>query len=113
VDYPVGHRAAARHDADPGYIGVALFVDDQIAAAALGHVERWYSGNHFYLREMFVRPALQRHGYGERLLSELSDRLPAVAVTYLLTDADTPAFDFYQRQGFLSSRQRVLMTRRN
>lgn len=95
----------------PGYIGVALMAGHMVTGAALGQVESWFSGSHFYLREMFVRVDLQRQGRGERLLEGLMSLTPNIEATYLITDRDGPAAQFYHRHGFAPASSRVIMTR--
>lgn len=98
----------------PGFVGVAVLGEDgQVDGAALGHTEQWVSGRHFYLQEMFVRRNQQRRGHGRRLLAELRQRLPDVEVMYLMTDQETPAQSFYEREGFGRAAARIVMTRRD
>ena len=96
----------------PGFRGVALTANGTITGAALGQVEQWFSGRHFYLREMFVRADLQRQGRGARLLHGIhrGDELEA---SYLITDHGTPAHEFYQHHGYAAARSRIVMTRRH
>lgn len=96
----------------PGFVGVALMINERVTGAALGQIESWFSGRHFYLREMFVRIDLQRRGKGARLLEGLAARCPNVEAMYLITDRGSPAQHFYERHGFALARSRVVMTRR-
>ena len=96
----------------PGFVGVALIADGVVTGAALGQIERWFSGRHFYLREMFVHADLQRGGRGTRLLGGLADRCIDVEASYLITDRGTAAEQFYDRHGFSLARSRIVMTRR-
>lgn len=86
----------------PGYRGFGAYRDGALIGVAMGYLERWYSGPHFYLKEMFVRPSRQRRGVGTTLLEALLDALDGESVerVYLLTMRDGPARAFYESYGF-------------
>lgn len=71
----------------PGYVGVALHQDDGLCGFAMGHSEQWFSGRHFLLQEMCVRPDRQRRGLGSALITALEARLSGTESLYLLTAA--------------------------
>jgi GNAT superfamily N-acetyltransferase len=96
----------------PGFAGVALVAGDTVTGVSLGQAERWHTGRVFCLREMFVRPGLQRQGRGSRLLAALGERIPDAAGHYLITDRGSPAQAFYEKHGYAEARGRVMMTRR-
>jgi aminoglycoside 6'-N-acetyltransferase I len=97
--------------ATPGVVGVVSRDENRLVGFALGHVERWYSGPHFYLREMCVEADRQRSGHGSRMLSALDDRLEQVTALHLLTGRGTPAEEFYRRRGFAPVDRMVFMGR--
>jgi len=67
---------------------------------ALGHRERFGPDDHFLLKEMCVRAAVQGIGHGSTLLGGLTARMPDVSHWHLLTARDSPAAGFYARHGF-------------
>ncbi len=73
--------------------------------------EQWFDGVHFYLKEMFVHPALQRRGIGSGMLRELKRTLGhhGVRRIYLLTERDGAAADFYGAQGLYQSPRMTMM----
>ena len=96
--------------ATPGGRGVCLRADGRLRAFALGHAEQWFTGRHFFLKEMCVEAAQQRRGHGSALLSALEGRLVGIEQVYLLTSRDGAAQDFYLRNGFrTASRQQMLV----
>jgi GNAT superfamily N-acetyltransferase len=97
----------------PGFAGVALAAGNTLTGAALGHTERWHAGSVFYLREMFIRPALQRQGRGSRLLAALDKRVPNATGYYLITDRGTPAQAFYEKHGYAQAPGRIMLTRQS
>jgi len=48
---------------------------------ALGHIEVFYDGRHFCLRELAVSPGAQRQGVGARLLRHVEKRLADAGVS--------------------------------
>lgn len=97
----------------PGFYGIVTD-DVPLSGFALGISEPWHEGHHFYLKEMCVRPSLQRQGLGTRLIEDLSKSLRASGVTriYLLTARDTPTEAFYSKAGLYTSPKMILMARR-
>jgi GNAT superfamily N-acetyltransferase len=86
----------------PGFIGVAAFVDQQIAGCIFGNIEQYYTGAYFNLKEMFVTTALQRQGIGQQLFEYLWAHLRQRQITSVLlfTSKDLFPYTFYTRHGF-------------
>lgn len=86
----------------PGYRGYRASLDAELVGVLLGNLEQWYSGEHFHLKELFVRPSRQRRGIGTALIEFLADELRREGVEriYLLTLEDSPARSFYETNGF-------------
>ncbi|MBO1752521.1 GNAT family N-acetyltransferase [Actinotalea sp. BY-33] len=96
--------------ATPGSLGVCLRLDGRLRGFALGHVEQWFTGRHFFLNEMCVETGEQGRGYGSGLLSALERRLVGIEQIYLLTSREGAAEKFYLRGGFrTASRQQMLV----
>lgn len=86
----------------PGYRGYSASLDEEIVGLVMGHLEQWYTGEHFYLKEMCVRPSRQRRGIGTTLMEYLTRDLreDGVERVYLLTMQESPAREFYETNGF-------------
>ena len=95
----------------PGFYGVIAVDGTEVIGFAMGHLETWDRGKHFYLQEMCVAPARQRGGIGTTIIQTICDDLAAMHVEkiYLLTSRDTPAADFYEKCGFYVSQKMVMM----
>ena len=96
---------AARRLADlantPRSVGVCVRLGEgALIGFALGVQERSVGEDHFFLREMCVRPNVQRSGVGSQLLRALGERLPGVSQWYLLTARDSVPASFYAANGF-------------
>jgi aminoglycoside 6'-N-acetyltransferase I len=104
----------------PGFYGVIACADEemvppadteQVFGFAMGHVERWKQGRHFYLQEMCVMPQRQRRGVGTAIMEALRQGLAEMDVEaiYLLTLRDSPAAAFYEQCGFGINPKMILM----
>ena len=97
----------------PGFYGVIAVEGREAAGFAMGHVEQWDRGQHFYLQEMCVAPPSQRRGIGTALMQTLCYDLMAMQVEkiYLLTARASAAESFYKKHGFYVSQKMVMMGR--
>ncbi len=97
----------------PGFYGVSAADDTALLGFAMGYVEQWDRGKHFYLKEMCVTPERQRSGIGTVLIQVLCRDLVSMQIErlYLLTARESPAAQFYQRNGFYVSQRMVMMGR--
>lgn len=97
----------------PGATGHVAFADGSACGFLLGRIERWYSGDLYYLQEMGVDPERRRAGIGTALLTRLTVALRErdVRRVYLLTMRDSPAASFYRANGFRVDRETQLRYR--
>ena len=95
----------------PGFVGFKAQAQSQITGFIMGYCESFDAGSDFYLKEMCVLPDRQRQGIGAALLDTLKRDLCAKGVRklYLLTMRDSPAADFYAKQGCYTSDKMILM----
>jgi aminoglycoside 6'-N-acetyltransferase I len=98
----------------PHFLGLIAEDGAAIMALAFGYWQRYQEERHFFLLELCVATDRQREGIGADLLAELHRRLQAEGVNriYTLTARDTPAQDFYAKEGFYLSPKMVMMARR-
>ena len=91
----------------PGYKGYSTSLDEELVGLVMGNLEQWYTGEHFYLKEMCVRPSQQRRGIGTMLMEYLIEELQSEDVerVYLLTMQESPARAFYEENGFFLNEQ--------
>lgn len=86
----------------PGFIGLIALIDEHIAGGLVGNLEHFYTGPYFNLKEMFVKPSLQRQGIGQQLFTALYQQLEErqIASITLFTSNDFFPYAFYQKHGF-------------
>jgi predicted N-acetyltransferase YhbS len=75
---------------------------EQLLGCCVGNIEPYFTGNYFYLKEMFVSPDAQQQGIGAALMDTLKTRLAEAGVRtmILFTGKDFYPFDFYLKSGF-------------
>lgn len=95
----------------PGFVGVVAIEDNQITGGILGHLEWWYEGRHFNLKEFFVDRKIQGKGIGSYLLEELSKRLEKekVGSINLLTLNSAETIGFYEKNQYRLVEEMVIM----
>ena len=97
----------------PGFFG-AVIEGEPLTGFVLGTSEPWHEGTHFNLKEMCIRPGLQRQGLGTKLLEYLAKQLETrdTKRIYLLTARGDITEAFYTKAGFYTSPKMILMARR-
>ncbi len=90
-------------------------LDDEIVGFALGTtVEKQHSSwKYGYLVWIGVRPGLQSSGTGQKLFSEISQRMIEQGVRMIIVDTDAEnegGIRFFKKQGFGNIQQHVYMT---
>lgn len=93
-------------------VGKAAYEGGQLVGIILGQKEHFYDGVHFFIQEFCVRTECQHRGCGTRLLSALKDELTAIGVIniYLITKSGETTESYYQKRGFTTSDQMILMS---
>jgi aminoglycoside 6'-N-acetyltransferase I len=96
----------------PGSIGLVAKHGTHIVGFCLGHVEQWYSGYHFLMKEMAVRPGKQRTGIGTALMNALLPQLIEIDVQVICLNTlhGSPAEAFYEQLGFRQNMKMRMMT---
>lgn len=78
------------------------FDGDQLLGCCVGNIEPYYTGDYFYLKEMFVSVRSQRMGVGLQLFEAIKTKLESIGISQviLFTSNEGFAFDFWQKVGF-------------
>ena len=98
----------------PTAVGVVARQQGHVVGLAIGHVEPFADGSHFYLSEICVSSAHQRSGVGDALLDVLSALLREDGVLYiwLLTERALAGESFFRKQGFEDDSDSVKLWRK-
>ena len=86
----------------PKFIGWTATQDNKLLGCVIGNIEPYYTGDYFYLKEMFVSVQSQKKGVGARLLTTVKADLKTIDINaiILFTGKDYFPFDFYLKSGF-------------
>jgi len=92
---------------------VLLDKQNKIIGASLGYTFSWWQGNEYYIKEFFIKQDKQNQGLGSKFIEKLNDYLLKIGFKYIIlnTDKDTPAYKFYQKNGFQLEEKSVFMSR--
>lgn len=93
------------------FVGFALFVDQELCGAIFCHEKIWWNNSELFIDEMFVKPELQRKGYGCELLKATEDYVfkHKLAGFTLSTNRYAPAQHFYKKNGFVDCEHVLFM----
>lgn len=85
-----------------GYIARDESEDSSIVGVVLGREKKWWRGKEYYIEEFFVRAELQGRGYGTQMLEFVYEDIKNKGIrrVALLTDKNSPAFNFYTNKDF-------------
>ncbi|MDE6731701.1 MAG: GNAT family N-acetyltransferase [Oscillospiraceae bacterium] len=94
------------------FIGKALYSENELKGFIYGQKEYYFNGIHFQIQEFCVKSDEQKKGYGKALLQELRNELDTLGVVnvYLITSHGESTEGYYQRRGFVTSDNMILMT---
>jgi aminoglycoside 6'-N-acetyltransferase I len=88
--------------ASPKFHGFIAYDGTEILGCCVGNIEPYFTGDYFYLKEMFIDPKAQRKGVGSELMRALRSHLDTLGIKtiILFTSGRTFPFDFYRKEGF-------------
>jgi GNAT superfamily N-acetyltransferase len=86
----------------PKFMGWRVLLNGEPVGCCVGNIEPYFTGDYFYLKEMFVAPAMQRKGVGSALMQTVKAALEPIDIKtiILFTGKDLFPFDFYLDKGF-------------
>ena len=95
------------------FVGYVVDEDGEILGGIFAHEKVWWNNTEIYVEEMFVKPELQRKGYGSMLIGEVEKYIKekGLAGITLLTNKYAPAPNFYRKNGFVHSEHVILMAK--
>lgn len=87
-----------------------LFYQDELIALSLGYLFHWYQGKEYFIKEFCVATSYQRQGVGQLFIKAIKTQLhqEKVRAIWLLTERNTGAYSFYEKNGFQQSKETVL-----
>ena len=86
----------------PKFLGWVATDGDELLGCCVGNIEPYFTGDYFYLKEMFVYPRTQRKGVGSQLMASIKAHLDSIDIkmVILFTSDEGFPFSFWKKQGF-------------
>lgn len=96
------------------FFGLSLYKDNTCIGIIFGQKEQFYNGVHFQIQEFCIDTNYQSMGYGTKLLNEFISRLDSIEIyqVYLITSQDEKTEGFYNRKGFETSKNIIVMSKK-
>ena len=93
------------------FVGYVLEEEGIILGGIFAHEKVWWNNSEVFIEEMFVKPELQRKGYGSLLLQKVEEYVKekGLAGLTLSTNKYAPASLFYKKNGFEENEYVILM----
>ncbi len=93
------------------FVGYVIEVNGMICGAIFAHEKVWWNNSEVFVEEMFVKPDLQRKGYGTKLLEKIEEYIKekGLAGMTLSTNRYAPAPKFYGKNGFVNCEHILFM----
>lgn len=93
------------------FVGYVLEEDDAVVGGIFAHEKVWWNNSEVFVEEMFIKPELQRKGYGTMLLGQVEKYVSKkkLAGITLSTNKYAPAPKFYKKNGFVDCEHVVYM----
>lgn len=86
----------------PKFIGWTASKNGQIIGCCVGNIEPYFTGDYYYLKDMFVLPTSQKLGIGANFMRTIKQHLDSINVKMIIlfTEQQHFPFNFYQKTGF-------------
>lgn len=96
----------------PSSFGLVALADNKVVGIALGLSKGYLDKQDFWLDEFSVDPNYQKQGIATKLIKELKKKLKEKEITkiYLVTRKHYPCVRLYEKEGFSSEGEDLLMT---
>ncbi len=85
------------------FVGYVLEDGSEIIGGVFAHEKVWWNNSEIFVEEMFIKPELQRRGYGSMLLGQIEKYVDEKGYAGITLSANkyASAPDFYRKNGFL------------
>lgn len=97
-----------------GFFGLIAYEEDSPVGMILGNEEYSFRGLEFYIKEFCTSNTVRGKGVGTFILNEFQERLKSrgVSEVWLLTSKEETTEGFYNRRGYTSCNDWVLMRKK-
>lgn len=95
------------------FVGYVLDNGNEIIGGIFAHEKVWWNNSEVFVEEMFVKPEMQRKGYGTLLLKQIEKYIneKGLAGITLSTNKYAPVPAFYRKNGFTDCEHVIFMAK--
>ncbi len=86
----------------PKFLGWMAFQEGKLLGCCVGNIEPYYTGDYYYLKEMFVLVQSQRSGIGSALFNAVKQHLANIDIKMIILFTSNTGFpfEFWKKSGF-------------
>ncbi len=90
---------------------LGLYENESLIGISLGRIKHWCSGAEYWIDEFGIIPEKQSKGAGTEFLKKIKRLLTEEGISQivLLTEKTTPAYNFYQKNGFYELKKQAFL----
>ena len=90
-------------------LSYGLFYGEEMVGLSLGRIKHWYTGTEYCIDEFCIKTDMQSKGVGTFFIKAIEEEIKneGLVQIYLQTDADTPAYNFYRKNGYYQLEETV------
>lgn len=94
---------------NPNSLVLGFYENGEMIGLSMGGIKHWYSGTEYYIDELCIKTEEQGHGLGTRFVKEIEAFLEKRGIRdiFLQTEREMPAYQFYQKKGFIALKDHV------
>lgn len=95
----------------PKFRGWVAIREGVYVGCCVGNIEPYYTGDYFYLKEMFVPGKYQHAGIGSHLFQTIKNEMKEekIEMMILFTSNESFPFTFWEKQGFNAMEEMKMM----
>lgn len=89
----------------PNFLGYVIDENNKIIGGCFGVINDYFKNIKYKINEIFIARECQGFGYGSNALRQIEALVyeKNAVIIELSTDREVPAFNFYKKNGFISS----------
>lgn len=92
---------------------LGLYENDELIGLSMGSIMHWCTGTEYYIFEFCIKQTKQGKGMGTTFLKAVEEYARERQVThiFLQTERRVPAYNFYQKNGFIELKDHVSLVK--
>jgi aminoglycoside 6'-N-acetyltransferase I len=94
-------------------LSFGYYEQGKLIGLCLGYVFHWWQGTDYFIKEFCIESSVQGKGHGKAFISAIEAHIKSngIKALYLTTERLTPAYTFYQKNGFHELKDNVFFAK--